>query len=233
MSFFGWFPDTKHGAPYVSHKSHTHTTQALSEDTTPVEHTDKYKIVVVLDESGSMDCIRDSMRTALNGLISEQRTVKERPCNFTLVKFSDNVHRVIKNKPLDQVKSLEQSDYSPNGNTALYDAVGDTINWYRHERDVLMVIITDGQENSSKKYRKDQVLRMIKEKEQYAGWSYVYLSCDLNTAAQGDGIGLSTSKACSNCIVAQSRYGDFIGNVSEAIKNNRQYNTSVQSQLNH
>jgi Mg-chelatase subunit ChlD len=136
-------------------------------DNTPVDHTDNYKIVVVLDESGSMESIGAQMRKALDDLIKEQKQIKERPCNFTLVKFNNDVRRVVKNKSLSNVRDLTIEDYNPNGSTALYDAIGDTINWFRYERDVLMVIITDGQENASRKYKKDNITKMIKEKEKH------------------------------------------------------------------
>jgi hypothetical protein len=62
---------------------------------------------------------------------------------------------------------------------------------------------------------------------------YVYLSCDLNTASQGDSIGLLESASCSNCVVNQSCYGNFISDKpNKAVTNQRKYGTSVQSQLN-
>lgn len=224
-----WFP---YSSPFTGpFDPHHDEPQSRREHCTPVEHTDNYKIVVILDESGSMDTIREKMRLALNDLIKEQKQVKERPCNFTLVKFNHQIKRIIENKPLSKVNSLRIEDYAPNGNTALYDAIGETMDAFRHERDVLMVIITDGQENASKHYKKNKIMRMIKEKEQYAGWTYVYLSCDLETAAQGDEIGLNTSAACSNCIVRQDNYGEFMNNISSAIKKHRKGGMSVQSQL--
>ena len=41
----------------------------------PVKHSDDFKIVVVLDESGSMSTIRNDMIKALNDLIREQKQV--------------------------------------------------------------------------------------------------------------------------------------------------------------
>jgi hypothetical protein len=202
-------------------------------DDTPVKHSDNYKIVVVLDESGSMHPVRETICSALNSFIEEQRQVKGRHCSFTLVKFNQNVTRVIQNCDLQEILPLSGSDYQPDGTTALFDAVGDTINWFRYERDVLMVIITDGQENASRQYRKNEVMRMIKEKEDHCGWSYVYLGCDLQTASQGDSIGLRTSAQCSNMCVPQDKYSSFIGTeLCTAVKNHRQYGISVQSQLN-
>lgn len=203
------------------------------EDTTPVRHSDNFKIIVVLDESGSMESIGKQMRDALNSLIREQQQIKDRPCNFTLVKFNQSVNRVICNKDLQEVSLLTEGSYRPEGTTALYDAIGDTIEWFRYERDVLMVVITDGAENASTRYRKNKVMDMLKEKEKFCNWSYVYLGCDLQTAAQGDDIGFKSSQFSSNCMVKQEGYESFINkDLNNAISNKRKKGISVQAQLN-
>mgnify|MGYP003350365887 CR=1 FL=1 len=84
-------------------------------DSQPVPHTDTFKIVMILDESGSMESIRDSMIKAINSLILEQSQVSGRETTFTLVKFNNEVKRVIENKPLSEVKPLTQEHYKPNG----------------------------------------------------------------------------------------------------------------------
>ena len=128
---------------------------------------------------------------------------------------------------------LSQHDYNPSGSTALYDAIGNTIDWFRNEHDVLMVIVTDGEENSSKKYTKSQINKMIDEKKEKNNWTYVYLSSDLTTERQGNAMGLNKSVYTSNCCVDQSNFGAFIGqSLNNAIGGYRTKGKSVQSQLN-
>lgn len=191
------------------------------------------KIVVVLDESGSMGPIKHQIIKSLNDLITEQKQIKERPATFTLVKFSNVIRRVKTNQLLDNVNLLTNQDYQPEGSTALYDAIGDTIDWFRNEKDVLMVIVTDGEENASVKYTKTSVNRMIDQKKSQNNWTYVYLSSDKNTELQGDGIGLQKSSYASNCCVSQNNFGAFIGDsLNSAIGDYRKKGISVQSQLN-
>jgi hypothetical protein len=45
---------------------------------------------------------------------------------------------------------------------------------------VVFVVITDGQENASREFRRDQILKMINEKEKQYGWQFVFLSADLD-----------------------------------------------------
>lgn len=203
------------------------------EDTSTVESNDKFKIVVVLDESGSMESIRKNMLDSLNDLIKEQKQIKERPATFTLIKFNDKINKKMENMPLEETNLLSSEDYTPNGATALYDAIGYTINRFRNERDVLMVIITDGQENSSKQYNKQYVSTKLDEKKKYNNWSYVYLSCDLQTFEQGTGMGLNNSAFSSNVQIRQESYGSYISkNLNSALSNFRRKGVSVQSQLN-
>jgi hypothetical protein len=203
------------------------------EDNSTVESNNKFKIVVVLDESGSMESIRKNMLDSLNDLIKEQKQIKERPSTFTLIKFNDKINKKMENMPLEETNLLSSEDYVPSGSTALYDAIGYTINRFRNERDVLMVIITDGQENASKKYNKNFVSTKLDEKKKYNNWSYVYLSCDLQTFEQGTGMGLNNSAFSSNVQIRQASYGSYISkNLNSALSNFRKNGVSVQSQLN-
>lgn len=199
----------------------------------PIEHCDDFKIVMILDESGSMGSIRNDMITAINDLIMEQKQIKDKPCKFTLVKFNDSIKRVIQNRDLQEVSELTPQDYIPDRTTALYDAIGSTVNWFRYESNVLMVIVTDGQENSSKEYNHAQIKQMLDEKQKHRGWTYVYLSNDLSTARQGDNLGLKTGVYSTNCTQTKSKFGNYVGKtMNSAISNYRKHGTSVQAQLN-
>ena len=173
------------------------------------------------------------MLDSLNDLIKEQKQVKGRPTTFTLIKFSDRVNTQIENKPLEETNILTSSDYTPNGSTALYDALGYTINRFRNERDVLLVIITDGQENASRDFDKNYVTQKLQEKEKYNKWSYVYLYSDLNTFQQGNNMGFNSSPVCSNVQVSKDNYRSYISNnLNSALSKFRTQGVSIQSQLN-
>lgn len=201
--------------------------------TEPVTPNNLFKIVIILDESGSMESVKDNMINSINDLIKEQKQVKERPASLTLVKFNNLVNRVIKNISLEEIELLKSEDYTPLGSTALYDCIGDTIEWFRNEKDVLMVIVTDGQENASKSFRKDEITHMIEDKKNNNGWTYVYLSNDISTSSQGDFLGLKKSSYATNNIVKQENFGTYLSNdVNAAIRDYRRNGVSVQSILN-
>ncbi len=73
------------------------------------------------------------MLESMNDLIKEQKQVKGRPATFTLIKFSDSVQTIRENEPMEEINLLSQSDYQPNGSTALYDGIGFAINRFRND----------------------------------------------------------------------------------------------------
>lgn len=232
MNFFSWDytipPATRDNVP-VSKKISSSTSKPSY---LRVSNNDPLKIVIVLDESGSMGSIRHNILKSINDLITEQQQNFSRSATLTLIKFNDNINRIIMNKPITKVNKLDYEDYTPNGSTALYDAIGEAINEFKFDNDVLMIIVTDGQENASKKYNKSQVNALIDNKKLNNNWSYVYLSSDLNTEIQGNNIGLKTSSYSANCQVQQKDFGNYIGsNINSAITKCRKTGVTVQSQL--
>ena len=74
---------------------------------------------------------------------------------------------------------------------------------------------------------------MIAAEQRDSNWTYVYLSNDIATASQGDGIGLKKSYNCTNVVQDQSVFGSYVSkNLNSAIGNYRTNGLSVQSQLN-
>jgi len=148
-------------------------------------------IILLVDESGSMDAIRSDIRGSINKFIREQQQLGVDKSTLTLAKFSNNVKYVYEKKPLQEVKELSEAEYKPSNGTALYDAVGMTVNKYDRDEHVIMVIVTDGEENGSQEYRQKDIKDMI-AKKQVSGWKFIYLSADITTARQGDGLSMQS-----------------------------------------
>lgn len=116
---------------------------------------------------------------------------------FSLTTFNTEVTVEEKVRPIGEIPDRDTENYTPNGGTALYDAVARTIASVSDKINEmgakpekhLFVIMTDGEENSSKEYRRDEVFRLIKEKEQ-EGWEFVYLGANHDAYAAGASIGV-------------------------------------------
>jgi len=117
-------------------------------------------IKLVLDESGSMRGIRESARNAFKNqvdtLTQEAKNTNQR-ADLSTIRFSNVV------KPAET--NFNASNYNPGGGTALYDAVADAIrigiNQKRKDDGLLIVVITDGQENESKIYDLNAIRTLV------------------------------------------------------------------------
>ncbi len=156
-------------------------------------------IAVILDRTGSMEAIRDDTIGGFNAFLQQQ---KAEPgfATLTLVQFdSQDPYEVIHRfKPIAEVPELTRETYVPRASTPLLDAMGRGINDLESslsqlaEADrpgrVVMVVVTDGQENASREFRKEQIEKMIKD-----GWQFVFLSADLAAIHDAQDVGVAPS----------------------------------------
>ena len=164
---------------------------------------DLTEIVVVLDKSGSMGSIRQDTIGGFNTFLNDQKELPGEAV-FTFVTFDTDYKFVEQGTLLENVKELNTETYSPGGLTALLDAVGKTINDVisRHATlpeeekpgQTIFVVLTDGEENSSKEFLKSaDISKMIKEREA-AGWEILFLGADIDAWGDGQKMGFSKSR---------------------------------------
>ena len=138
------------------------------------EHID---IIFILDESGSMFSMKNEPIEAVNDFIEEQQKLNDNT-KFTLYTFNNKVKLVIDDKPLKNLDPFTSEDYHPSNMTALYDAIGTAVINKKNKnnnKNVIVVILTDGCENCSKEYKRIQIKNMIKEMEDDYKWNFIYL----------------------------------------------------------
>ena len=153
------------------------------------------EIVVVLDRSGSMGSISKSTVEGFNTFLNEQQNA-EGEAFMTLVQFDDRYEIDYKSVPVKDVSPLIDGEtFKPRGMTALLDAIGKTINELETDRDVVFVIITDGDENSSREYKRDAIMNMIKTLEDEKGWYFLFLGANQDAIAAGGGMGIGGNKS--------------------------------------
>lgn len=190
--------------------------------------TDKNKteIVVVLDRSGSMRSIAADMEGGFKTFVEEQKKLPGE-CVMSLYRF-DNQHEIgFENKPIDQVKSL---DLVPGSTTALLDGLGIAITRVgtrlakmpedRRPGAVVVLVITDGMENASKEYKRDQILSMVKEQTDKYNWQFVYLGSDPSTFAEARSMGMSSAQYAANSVGVRDVYASTskgVGNFRSAV----------------
>ena len=150
-------------------------------------------ISVILDCSGSMGSVHEPTIKGFNSFLLEQRQAKDGGrALMSLTQFDDQYEVNFIGEPIENVPDLDTASYVPRGSTALNDAIGRTIHeleaWTAarawKER-VLVLIITDGQENASREYSLAAIRALIERKEN-DGWNFVYMGANQDSFREGE-----------------------------------------------
>jgi hypothetical protein len=148
------------------------------------------EIFVVADRSGSMAPLQQEAIGGFNRFLKEQQELPGK-ANLTLVLFDDKYEVPYNSVPLQDVEPLTTETFVPRGMTATYDAVGKAITELeiKNPERAIIMIITDGGENSSKEYTQPAVAAKVKAAED-RGWEVIFLAQNLDAKAAGSLLGV-------------------------------------------
>jgi uncharacterized protein YegL len=161
-------------------------------------------INVIIDASGSMSGLCQDTIGSFNTFLKEQ---KEFPgeAAFTLCTFNDTAQTVHDFVKIASVNDISTQSYRPAGNTALLDAMGATIDSVgrrlasmpEEERPskVLFLIITDGEENASRRYTREQIKGMVEHQQSVYNWSFVFIGANIDAFTAGTSLGFTASNS--------------------------------------
>lgn len=153
-------------------------------------------IAALLDRSGSMNKIKTDTEGGFNTFIAEQAK-QPGTCDVTLAQFDTEYEVVYMNAPITRVPPLQ---LVPRGATALLDSIGRLVTDVgvelagrpAHLRPhlVIVVITTDGQENSSKEWTVDNVRRLITQQQAVYRWKFIFLGANIDAVQTGASFGI-------------------------------------------
>lgn len=161
--------------------------------------------VIILDKSGSMECIRQA---AINGFNETLNGIKKAQERFTdtqehyvsLVAFCTcEMKQIFDKVPVAEAKPLTADDYQPCCCTPLYDAMGFTLNGMRKhvkaidDAVVVVTIITDGLENASKEYNGKSIKELV-EQLKGEGWTFTYMGANQDALEVAERISIRNSR---------------------------------------
>lgn len=156
-------------------------------------------VTLIIDRSGSMSSMQIEAQNGINHFIEEQKKLPGE-CNFSLVQFDNEYEVVINNTPIQDVSSYQ---LKPRGATALFDAIGKTINTIGQrlsnmkEEDrpglVTVMIVTDGHENSSQEFKREKIKEMIELQQGTYNWKFIFLGANQDSFLSGGALGISAS----------------------------------------
>lgn len=147
-----------------------------------------------------MSSCRAATIEAFNGFISGQRNGPDEAV-VSLYHFDHEYEPVYEGRDVESAPHLNDRNFVPRGSTALLDAIGRTIdaigarlsNTPEHRRPskVVVVIMTDGEENASKEYTRKRIFDMIHHQEDKYHWTFVYMGANQDAYAEAGQMGFS------------------------------------------
>jgi uncharacterized protein YegL len=162
------------------------------------------ELVFVLDKSGSMGGLETDTIGGYNTMLKKQQTV-DGECHITTVLFDNNFELLHDRIDIKAVSPITEKEYQVGGSTALLDAIGRTMhkigNAQKHTADdyraekVMFVIITDGEENSSREYSAEKIKAQIEHQKTKYGWEFIFLGANIDAVQTASRFGISADRA--------------------------------------
>jgi len=162
------------------------------------------ELVFILDKSGSMSGLESDTIGGYNSMLKKQQSIEDE-CHITTVLF-DNYYELLHDRiDIKAVSLITEKEYQVGGSTALLDAIGNTIHKignaqkhtaenYRAEK-VMFVIITDGEENSSREYSAEKVKAQIERQKTKFGWEFIFLGANIDAVQTARRFGIAPDRA--------------------------------------
>lgn len=139
----------------------------------------KTSVIFILDQSGSMDTVKGATIEGVNTYFSKLREDKNVNYRVTFTTFNTEMTRWCTDATLGEVKKLHSENYKPDGSTALYDAACDTLLDHKNESaKTLVVIMTDGEENASRRYDEQKFRDFVTLLKHTGVYSFVFLGAN-------------------------------------------------------
>lgn len=156
--------------------------------------------LIIIDESGSMQSIKkqaiDSVNETIQTIRSAQTKYENQEHYVSLITFNDDVKTIYDCVPVSEVKELTSENYHPDCCTALYDAMGLSVNALRKKvaeiDKVLVTVVTDGYENASKEYSGKAIKSLVDELKAN-GWVFAYIGANQDVEAVAASISITNT----------------------------------------
>ena len=174
---------------------------------TPTAPNGTVHVAFVLDKSGSMQAVEEAVVEGFNDYLRELREQGGETL-LSLTTFDTRFEHVCVGEPLADVAELDSRSYRPDGCTALFDAIGHTVLRTeerlradgRDEEKVLVVVMTDGLENSSTDYDAHAIAELVREYDERPNWTFVYLGAGHETIQVTRDVAMAMSFKADNAM---------------------------------
>ena len=153
-----------------------------------MEKKHKMHNLIILDESGSMSSIKNTIIQGFNELVQTiqgiEKQFPEQEHFVSFVSFNSLGQKLLHFiDPASTLKQIDDKSYNPDAMTPLFDAMGFSINKLKQalqgqtDYNVLVTILTDGEENDSKEFSGSDIKKLVEELKQNR-WTFTYIGTD-------------------------------------------------------
>lgn len=191
--------------------------------------------VLVLDGSSSMGSCIESTISGFNEFLKTQRD-SDIETNVSVYTFHGSEVRTIhENVPAISVPELTKYTYQVHGMTNLLDSIGHAItrtNYIIKDMDnppsVIICVLTDGEENSSRRFNYSGIRELVKSCEA-AEWAFMFLGANINAFSVGSTMGFNASNTLQYDTHNMGAMATSVSLATERVKLSRSRNESLQT----
>ena len=175
------------------------------------------EVVAIMDRSGSMKGKEDDTVGGINAAITQLKEQRIETQDTTTIRvsiklFDHEEYLLIRSMDIDSVRPIKKKQYVPRGQTALLDAIGNTLTYFINKKisDVnaydscLVYIITDGYENASKHFTQRHIKDLIVNAETHYNIKIVYLAANQDAILEASYLGIDPSQALNYSETSQT-----------------------------
>jgi uncharacterized protein YegL len=193
----------------------------------------KHKIInlIILDESGSMQSIKEATISGFNEVVQTVKGVEkqfpEQEHFITFVTFNGlGIKTLLFNEPVAKLDQIDGKKYQPDSLTPLFDAMGFSLTRLRQEvqsypdYNVLVTILTDGMENDSKEYNGLAIKKLVDELS-LQNWTFTYIG------ANHDVVEFAATISISNTMSFQANEADMKNMFAKESKARMKYSENI------
>lgn len=164
------------------------------------------EIAFILDRSGSMAAMTEPAIAGFNEFLRDQQRA-DGDARLTLVLFDDEYLVPCASLPVAEVVELDTTTFVPRGSTALLDAIGRTLDELgarlagipekNRPGQVVVAIMTDGEENASRHFSLKEIAGKIRHQQEHYAWQFLFLGANQDAIATAMRMGIAAKDSAS------------------------------------